>query len=152
MEEMIMKKILVPVDGSEISLKAADEAVKLAKKFGSEVIFLSVVEMNAFFYSGKPIPINIIEVQAEFEKHATQEYEILLNTLVEKYRDTGLVLKTKVLNGLVDQEIEEFAKSENIDLIVMGRRGLSPVKRFIMGSTTRKIVTSGPCSVLVVKE
>lgn len=48
-----MKKILVPVDGSQISLKAADEAVALAIKFGSEVIFLSVVEVKIPFFERK---------------------------------------------------------------------------------------------------
>lgn len=147
-----MKKILVPVDGSQISLKAADEAVALAMKFESELIFLSVVEVKIPFFSGKVIPPNIVEIQKEMEKEATLEFDKLLNSLMEKYKDSGLILKKKIVNGLVDIEIEEFAKNNHIDLIVMGRRGFSPAKRFFVGSTTRKMVATAPCSVMVVKE
>ena len=120
-----MKKILVPVDGSEISLKAADEAIELAKKFGSEVSFFSVVEFKAPFYGAGEIPTNSVEILKILEENTSKEFETLLNSLLEKYKSLGLVLKKKVIAGVVADEIEEFAKKENFDLIVMGRRGLS---------------------------
>lgn len=147
-----MKKILCPVDGSEISQKAADEAVALARKFGSEVIFLSVVEVKIAFFNSKSIPPNIIEIQEAMEKEATLEFDKFLDTLIKKYKDSGLILKKEIVKGLVDIEIEEFAKDNQIDLIVMGRRGFSHAKRFFVGSTTRKIIATAPCSVMVVKE
>ena len=146
-----MKKILVPVDGSEISLKAADEAVELAKKFGSEVTFFSVAELKAPFYGTGEIPTNSLEILKTLEKYASEEFETLLSSLLEKYISSGLKLKKKVIAGVVADEIEEFAKEGKFDLIVMGRRGLSAVKRFFIGSNTRKIVAVAPCSVLVVK-
>lgn len=149
-----MKKILVPVDGSEISLKAADEAVELAKKFGSEVTFLSVVERVVPFYGvgiGAP-NVSEVEVETEIEKSKLACYDGLLDFLIEKYKDSGLVLKSKTLQGIIDEEIEDFAKDGQFDLIVMGRKGLSAARRFFAGSTTRKIVDAGPCSVLIVKE
>ena len=56
------EKILVAVDGSDISLKAADEAVELAKKFGSEVTFFSVTELRTPFYGAGEIPTNSLEI------------------------------------------------------------------------------------------
>jgi len=147
-----MKKILVPVDGSGISLKAADEAIKIAKKFGSEVTFLSVVEVKMPFYGAKPISANLIKMQNQIEANATSEYERLLHALIEKYKNLGLVLYTKILTGPVDMEIEDFAGEDHSDLIVMGKRGLSPGKRFLVGSTTKKVLATAPCSVLIVKE
>ncbi len=151
-----MKKILVPVDGSEISQKSADEAVELAKKFGSEVTFLSVLENKTFMFGGGiGIPINLeipINSEIEMEKLHLKQYEELLDSLVEKYKSSGLVLSTKILKGIIDEEIEEFAKEGKFDLIVMGKRGLSRSKRFFVGSTTRKVIASAPCSVLVLKE
>ncbi|KNZ41316.1 universal stress protein [Acetobacterium bakii] len=149
-----MEKILVPLDGSEISLKAADEAVELAKIFGSEVTFISVVEKKIPFYgvgSGAPNTADM-GLEIEIEKSAFKCYDELLDFLVEKYKSSGLILKSKTLKGIVDEEIEKFAKDGHFDLIVMGRRGLSPTKRFFVGSTTRKIVDSGPASVLVINE
>lgn len=147
-----MKKILVPVDGSEISLKAADEAVELAKKFGSEVTFLSVVELRLPFYGAGAIPTNSLELMEQLEENASEEFEILLTTLLDKYKNAGVKLSKKIIVGIVDVEIEELAKEERFDLIVMGRRGISPAKRFFVGSNTRKIVANAPCSVLVVKD
>lgn len=147
-----MKKILVPVDGSEISIRAADEAIELAKKFGSEVIFFSVVELKVPFYGAGAIPANSLEMLEKLEENASEEFETLLASLIEKYKSSGLKLNKKIIVGVVDVEIEEFAKEGKFDLIVMGRRGLSAAKRFFIGSNTRKIVEIAPCSVLVVKE
>ncbi|MGV8906968.1 MAG: universal stress protein [Acetobacterium sp.] len=149
-----MKKILVPVDGSEISLKAADEAVELAKKLGSDVTFIAVVERKIPFYGvgiGAPNTTEM-EIEVKIEENALKCYDELLAFLVEKYKSSGLVLKSKTLHGIVDEEIENFAKDGQFDLIVIGRRGLSPAKRFFVGSTTRKIVDSGATSVLIIKE
>lgn len=151
-KENTMKKILVPVDGSDVSLKAADEAVELAKKFGSEITFFSVAELRAPFYGAGEIPTNSLEIVKILEENASEEFETLLGSLLEKYKSSGLELKKKVIIGIVADEIEAFAKEGKFDLIVMGRRGLSGVKRFFMGSNTRKIVEVAPCSVLVVKE
>ncbi|WP_414150826.1 universal stress protein [Acetobacterium carbinolicum] len=149
-----MKTILVPVDGSEISLKAADEAIELAKKLDGEVTFISVVERKVPFYGvgiGAPNAVDM-EIETKIEENATKCYDEFLDFLVEKYKNTGLVLKSQTLKGIVDEEIERFAEEGQFDLIVMGRRGLSPAKRFFVGSTTRKIVDSGPSSVLIIKE
>jgi nucleotide-binding universal stress UspA family protein len=121
-------------------------------KFGSEVVFLSVVEIKIPIFSGNEVPMNILDIQGEIEKEATLEYDKLLNSLIEKYKASGLILKKEIAKGLVDIEIEEFVKNNDIDLIVIGRRGFSPAKRFFVGSTTRKLVGSAPCSVMVVKE
>jgi|ADurb_H2B_02_Slu_FD_contig_61_92258_length_486_multi_2_in_0_out_0_1 nucleotide-binding universal stress UspA family protein len=147
-----MKKILVPVDGSGISLKAADEAIKIAQKFDSEVTFVSVVEVKMPFYGAKPISASLIKMQNELEIKATNEYEKLLNALIEKYKGSGLVLHKRILTGPVDMEIEDYAGEDHSDLIVMGKRGMSPGKRFLVGSTTKKVLATAPCSVLVVKE
>jgi nucleotide-binding universal stress UspA family protein len=147
-----MKKILVPVDGSEISLKAAAQAVELAKKFGSEVTFLSVVQLELPFFETATIPQNFIQIQDELETAASRESEKLLDSLIKDYRDTGVTMDKKVLIGTVDEEIVDFAEQEEYDLILMGRRGFSPAKRFFVGSTTKKVLAAAPCSVMVVKE
>ena len=147
-----MKKILVPVDGSEISLKAAAQAVELAKKFGSEVTFLSVVQLELPFFETATIPQNFIQIQEELETAASRESEKLLDSLIKDYRNTGVTIDKKVLIGTVDEEIVDFAEQEEYDLILMGRRGFSPAKRFFVGSTTKKVLAAAPCSVMVVKE
>lgn len=147
-----MKKILVPVDGSEISLKAAAQAVELAEKFGSEVTFVSVVQLDLPFYETATIPQSYIKMQDELQAAASRESEKILDALIKGYRSTGVTLNKKVLFGTVDVEIVDFAENEKYDLILMGRRGFSPAKRFFVGSTTKKVLAAAPCSVMVVKE
>jgi len=147
-----MKKILVPVDGSAVSLKAADEAVELAKKFGSEVTFFSVAELKSSIYGTAEVPTNSLEILKALEENASEAFDKLLDSLLEKYKSTGLVLKKKIMVGGVADEIEAVALTEKFDLIVMGKSGMSTIKRFFVGSNTRKIVAVAPCSVLIVKE
>jgi len=116
--------------------------------------FISVVERKIPFYGvsiGAPNTTEM-EIEIKIEETASKCYDDLLAFLVDKYKSSGLVLKSKTLHGIVDEEIEKFAKDGQFDLIVMGRRGLSPTKRFLIGSTTRKIVDSGSTSVLIIKE
>ena len=147
-----MKKILVPVDGSEISLKAAAQAVELAEKFGSEVTFLTVVHIDLPYYETATVPQNFIKMQDEIEAAASREAGKLLDALIKGYSSTGVAMNKKVLFGIVDMEIVDFAEDEKYDLILMGRRGFSPAKRFFVGSTTKKVLAAAPCSVMVVKE
>lgn len=126
--------------------------IESPEELTNEIIECMPLPLKQLVFSGKAIPPNIVEIQKEMEMEATLEFDKLLNSLMEKYKDSGLILKKEIVNGLVDIEIEEFAKDNHIDLIVMGRRGFSPAKRFFVGSTTRKMVATAPCSVMVVKE
>ncbi len=91
----------------------------------------------------------------ETEKAMMEEEEnqgrALLEQTQKDLQQAGLAAKSELLRGDAATEILEFAKKYHIDLIVAGSRGLSPVRGWLLGSVSRKLVHYAECSVLVVK-
>lgn len=150
-----MKKILVPIDGSASSIEAAKQALAFAKKFGSEVTFLSVVEIKT------EIPHNIVgygmvdqyyTMSESMLKMRTDYATSMLNSVVEKLDREGLQTEQKVMVGDVNAKIIETATEGHYDLIVMGHRGLNPIQRFFLGSVAKRVLEHAPCSVLIVRK
>ena len=69
-----------------------------------------------------------------------------------KFESSKIAIKKVVVPGEPHEEIINYAEKENCDLIVMGRRGFSKVKRFFIGSITQRVIADSPCPVLVVGE
>jgi len=147
-----MKKILVPYDGSESAKCAAKTALFLAEKLGSEITFITVVNARPAGMSLYDLKlheyINAYELIAKREKEFSEKK---LKELVEELSCCGIKTKTLVLEGIPDEQIIKKATTGNYDLIVMGRRGLSPVKRLFLGSVSQKVLANSPCSVLIDK-
>ena len=77
--------------------------------------------------------------------------EILLQNAVETLKNLQHPLKSIISRGDAATEILDYAKTENIDLIISGSRGLSDFKGWLLGSVSRKLVHYAHCSVLIVK-
>lgn len=147
-----MKKILVPIDGSPASENAAEKAIDLAKKYNSEVVFISVVD-SRFTYTYDvggiiSIPINKPDYTEELMKLQSK----ILDFYFTKFESSEIAIKKVVVSGEPHEEIIKYAETENCDLIVMGRRGFSKVKRFFVGSITQRVISDSHCPVLVVSE
>ena len=76
---------------------------------------------------------------------------MLLDQIVTKLDFNGTRVEKEVLVGDPFDKIVDTAKSGNYDLIIMGNRGFSKMKRFFIGSVTQKVISESPCPVLVVK-
>ena len=144
-------KILVAVDSSEESFKAAQYAMDLAKKAKeAQLIALTVNETPSSFLS-------IIEPSAleKWREHIKAESEILFNR-ISTYGldiDSHVQLRTEIIDSAqsVYAAIVDYAEKENVDLIVLGTRGKTGLKRILLGSTASSVVTYATCPVLVVK-
>ena len=137
-----MRKMLVAVDGSEYSLAAVKAAAKLAAEQGiKRVTLLNVIPVTYTTMGAVPAaaPPEDLEAWEVFD----QPKEILKAAGVEPL----LLLR----EGDPAEEIVQAAKEGEFDLIVMGHRGLSPVKAFLLGSVSNRVVAHAPCSVLVVR-
>lgn len=156
-----MKKILVGIDGSEKAREALDKAVEIAKKMGSEIEILNVVEPLTFPSGIYPSALGVgvprtppsptwvtryyDDYRNEHEKILTQTYE----DVVEENPD--LKIKKKVVEGLPATEIVKEAKKGGFDLIVVGARGLGFVEELFLGSVSDIVVDKSPIPVLIVK-
>jgi len=129
-----LSKILVAIDGSESAKKALEYAVQLAKKHKAKITLLNVGESKIFGL--KPEVARKIGESILFDA-AAKVKELKLNTQLEF--------------GNPAETIIEVAEKGNYDLIVVGNRGLSSVKRFFLGSVSDDVSHHAKSSVLIVR-
>jgi len=139
------KKILVPLDGSEVAKKALDHAEKLAKAFDAEIILFQVVPLMPIYGYTEMIEPPIID---EKSKQSAERY---LTDLAHELKKRGLKVTAKVNTGLqVAAEIIDFAKGKGVDLIVMSTHGYSGITLWVLGSVARKVLTRAETPILLV--
>jgi nucleotide-binding universal stress UspA family protein len=140
------KKILVPLDGSELAKKALDQAEKLAKCFDAEIILFQVVPFMPIYGSPELVTPLIVD---EKQKEAAEKY--LLN-LTEELKRKGLKVTSMVRTGqVVAMEIIDFAKESRVDLITMCTHGRSGITRWVLGSVALKVLTRAETPILLVR-
>ena len=140
-----MKKIIVPIDFSEYSDYALETAAMLARKNNAEILALHMLEMSeALLTKGE----NEMQMETVFYlKLAEKRFdEFLEKDYLEGLRVTPIVKHFKVFS-----EVNEVAKEQAADLIVMGSHGTSGIKEFFVGSNTEKVVRYAEIPVLVIK-
>jgi nucleotide-binding universal stress UspA family protein len=145
-------KILVAVDGSKSASKAAKTAVKLAKRNAANLIVVSVVQRPSYLFapvSGGVTPMAF----GDYYGYAKKDAEKWVNEVVALAEGRGIGVRGLVLKGShsVVQSITDYAKAEDVDLIVLGTRGLGGFDRLLLGSVSNGVVTHAHCSVLVVR-
>lgn len=140
-----IKKILCPVDFSDASTRALENAVLIAKKLEAKLIVMNVYESEHFY---EYIDANYLkdEIQKEKEKNE-QHFEKYLKTI--NFR--GVDFEHFLITGFADIEILKSIKKEKIDLLIMGTTGRSGLSKFLMGSVTEKVVREVPCSFITTK-
>src|SRR5271157_3915216 len=130
-------KILVPVDGSEYSLKAVEKACDLAKSQPSSLLLVAVGIELPELEEGRYIA-DKMKAQAEAALTRAKEVAQKCGTVGEVLLATG---------ASPAEEIVQVAKDQKVDLIVIGSRGLAGKTSSFLGSTASKVVTYSPCSV-----
>jgi nucleotide-binding universal stress UspA family protein len=158
--QLTFSKILVPYDGSKYAEKALNKAVNLAEVMkGPEIIILNIMEEI-------PVPPALFTTRVRHHKTGegtslstyfrdlqTDMRHKMMGTLEEikqKYKNS-VRIRTAVLVGRPEHKIVEFANRHNVNLIVMGSRGLKGISRFVMGSVSRNVSERAKCTVMIVK-
>lgn len=147
-------KILVAVDPSQHSQEAIRfvQSVEWPKK--TELFLIHVIEMKdapPILPSGGPSSWDRVISQAR-GKLVTEAKAFLGHTKQEISEERHLPIQCLLMEGLPGAEILEVVNDYQIDLVIIGTRGLSNVKRFLLGSTSDWVMREAPCSVLLVRE
>ena len=153
-DRMSIKKILVPIDGSKTSFKAADCAVYLAKMVTAELIPINIIEDvkqgGAIGLQAKYGNVSIVKAFKKVRKQAAEDW-------IKKIENVGEKLGVKVKGVILDSKgrnekklIIEYAKKNRIDLIVIGSKGGSMFKGLWIGGFTNSILHHSTIPVLVV--
>lgn len=143
-------KILVPVDGSAHSKEALKVAMDFVKTKGAEVLVISVVAQIGGLVDHEISPARRERITAGLEKIAEDAVKDAC-AILSADNITSSCTKTILTSISVPDAIIDFVEKEQIDLIVMGSRGLSPSARFKMGSVASQVVRDCPCSIYLVK-
>jgi nucleotide-binding universal stress UspA family protein len=136
-----LERVLLSTDGSEFSEGAIREAVKLARLYSSKLFVLSVIETNEEFETLAP---RLVE---EAEGRTRKHLEYVKSVASQEGLDCEIIARH---SETPYQSVVEEAKKNHCDMIIMGRRGRTGLKRLLMGSVTAKVIGHSPCNVLVV--
>jgi nucleotide-binding universal stress UspA family protein len=138
----IMKKILVPLDGSQNSFRGLDYAISLARQCGATITGISVIP----FY-----PKALLLTPILYERELTRAAKEFMAKAKKRSAQNGIVFNEKITNGHAVDKILDFAREKKFDLIVISARGLGTVKGIFLGSTSNGVVHKSKMPVLVVK-
>ena len=141
-------KILVAIDGSEMSMKAAEYGIAMAKKDNAKLVTISIIYTPASTFT--------YTKQAwfdEFLKKAKDESEKWFDKIKKNAADTGVQVKAETVEELysIPAAIVKYAENENADLIIMGSTGKTGFKRLLLGSVANDVVIHSPIPVMIIK-
>jgi nucleotide-binding universal stress UspA family protein len=142
-------RIVVGTDGSDTAKHAVREATELAKQTGASLDIVSAFD---------PVPSarlreERLEAPADIE-HMVNPSEDVDATLAEAANEveaSGVLVRTFARQGEPADAILDVAEEENADLIIVGNKGMTGAKRFLLGSVPNKVSHHAPCSVLIVR-
>ncbi len=145
-----MKKILVPIDGSEHSLNALKYARDMAEKFGSEIILVNI--QKPFFYESlEPEPVGSEDGSETLQEVAKKIINQGLKFLEGSPVSVKAELRPDIVTGEPAEQILFLLNNEDFDMVIMGSHGLSGIRRFLMGSVSTKVLQHSPKPVMIVK-
>ena len=139
-------RIALAVDGSDYSMKAAEYALALGKKIDAELVAVHVIDLSSVFkmlpQATKKELINIGRLDAKkiFKQVACLAEQHDINTKTEVIESSR-----SAADALI-----RYVKARKIDLMVVGTKGRSGMKKVLLGSVASKVVTHAPCAVLVI--
>jgi nucleotide-binding universal stress UspA family protein len=142
-----LRRILVPIDFSDHSKKALQYAIPFAEQFRSSIDLLYVVEPTIYPADFSFGQVSFPSVEDELKKRGAEELKALVRNEIGKRVEARCTVRT----GKAFNEIDQYAKEESTDLIVIATHGHSGMEHALFGSTTEKVVRYAPCPVLVVR-
>jgi nucleotide-binding universal stress UspA family protein len=144
----VINKILVPIDFSDYSKNALRYAAEFAKQFDAKMYLIYVIEPVIYPADFSMGQVAIPSTDMDLSKRAEEE----LQNLVKSFIDPTLEVETLIKTGKPFVEINETAKENNIDLIIIATHGHTGVEHMLFGSTAEKVVRKAPCPVLTLRE
>ena len=142
----MIKHIMVPYDKSEPANRAFEYAVDLAKKYNSSISIISCVSLQV------PTDPYFGTAYVETTKLLREDAKNSRSKLEPRLKESNITFKTEVLDVIsITESLLSYAESHNVDLIVIGSRGLGGFKKLLLGSVASGVSQHSKCPVLIVK-
>jgi len=145
----VFGSILVGTDGSETAHSAVVQAVDLAKSLGARLDIVCAYEPVAGWRLREERAIAPADMQ--WMVNAREDVEATLREAVELAEEEGIAVETHARQGDPADAILDVAEERAADLIVVGNKGMTGAKRFLLGSVPNKVSHHAPCSVLIIR-
>jgi nucleotide-binding universal stress UspA family protein len=141
--------IVVGTDGSETADEAVRQATELAKATGDNVDLVSAYEP----VSNQRLREEQREVPEDLQwaVHAREDVNATLDAAAEQVRAAGVEVNTFARQGDPADAILDVAEERKAGLIIVGNKGMTGAKRFLLGSVPNKVSHHAPCSVLIIR-
>jgi len=143
----LFSKVLAAVDGSPDAKKALDYAISLAKTYGSTLTVMYVVHRRVYVAAEEAGFVATASLIHDMEEQGKR----ILEEAKETAKSAGVEMDAVLVHGLPAEEILKKAEAEKYDMIVVGSRGRTAVKAFLLGSVSDKVSHHAKCPVLIVK-
>ncbi len=141
--------IVVGTDGSPTAVEAVRQAVELAARIGARVEIVSAYE---------PVPSSRLRQESQqaptdlqWMVNPREDVDATLEAAAGVARDAGVEVETYARQGDPADSILDIAEERRADLIVVGNKGMTGAKRFLLGSVPNKVSHHAPCSVLIIR-
>jgi len=140
-----IQKILVPTDGSDYSMRAAEYGIGIAKMLSAQILVVYVIDEVVINQISKATESDSVEREL---KENGQHYVNYVLGLAEK---VGVKSSSLLVKGRPYEQIVHLARELSIDLVVMGTYGRRGADRVLIGSVAERVIEYAPCPVLVIK-
>jgi nucleotide-binding universal stress UspA family protein len=151
----MFSRILVGIDGSEYSRNAVNYALDLTSKYNSDLFLLAIVPSKVHHGDSSGVFGMVAPSYfQEYKKEAEKWFEEIISHI---NKNTNIDTKTKVKSEVITTpfsiaaSILNYAEERDVELIVIGTRGNSGLKKMLLGSVATDVVTYAYCPVLVIK-
>jgi len=151
-----ISRILTAIDGSHSSIEAAKYALAMAKKYDAELFALTIINTQPWFHSSTLYGWASPETMEKVHENDIRHAQTWLDQVKETAENDGVRSQTKILlvpytETSTAGAIINYAEENHIDLIVIGTRGHSGLKKMLLGSVALAVLTYSHCPVLVIK-
>jgi nucleotide-binding universal stress UspA family protein len=145
----MFSSVVVGTDGSDTATQAVRQAVDMAKALGATLELVSAYA---------PVPEQRLRAErrdapeeVQWAIHPRREVEAFLTDAEDIARGAGVSVSTHARQGDPADAILDVAEEQNADLVIVGNKGMTGAKRFLLGSVPNKVSHHAPCSVLIVR-
>lgn len=139
-----MTKILVALDGSKNSIRGLEKAIEIARADKSKIIGVNIIELPLSYFITRP--------KREIKDNISKKSKTIMEQAKKKCSDAGVEFESKIIpGGDTGYDIVKYAKKQKVGTIVIGARGLNPVKEMFLGSVSNYVLHKSKLPVMIVK-
>jgi nucleotide-binding universal stress UspA family protein len=145
----MFRSIVVGTDGSDTAGKAVHEAIGLAKAVGASIELVSAYEpisSERLREEARSVPEDL-----QWMVNPREDVDATLREACEAVQEAGVSVTAYAREGDPADAILDVAEERGADLIVVGNKGMTGAKRFLLGSVPNKVSHHAPCSVLIIR-